>query len=231
MGRLLHFDLIFLLQVAGIGYACGWVWGKFLLFGVLFFRGRVILTGRPKKYNKISFEKKAAAYFKSISRTVTVTENKPTGRFDGYGHVIYEAVPILNDAGEPIRRLEYVIPPSIGGLCEFLGIHRSTWADYSDAQKHPEFSDTVAHVQGRIRAWNEEQLVTRRDVRGIIFNLQNNYGYSEKRELEVSGNGSGKFSLAYETPLDEKMRIIDELFKSASSDSHENTGSIEEKNE
>ena len=80
---------------------------------------------------------------------------------------------------------EYLVVPSVGGLCEFLGIHRSTWAEYCSQE---EFSDTTTRVQGRLRAWREEQLLTRKDVKGIIFDLENNYGYKEHRDVRITGS-------------------------------------------
>lgn len=132
---------------------------------------------RPRKYTPNTLKKAVNDYFDSISRLVPLTEKKNTGRKDGDGHVIYEEVPVLNRLGAQATVLEYLVPPTVGGLCEHLGIHRSTWADYCDAQQHPEFSDTTTHARGRMRAWLEEQLLTRKDVKGIVFDLQNNYGY------------------------------------------------------
>jgi len=95
-------------------------------------------------------------------------------------------VPVLNKLGEQIVRTSYLIPPTVGGLCEFLGVHRSTWADYCDRRLYPQFYDITAWARARLKYYREEQLLTRegKDVRGVIFDLQNNYGYSEKREVE-----------------------------------------------
>ena len=39
-----------------------------------------------------------------------------------------------------------------------------------------------------MEAYLEEQLLTReKNVQGLIFNLQNNYGWREKREVELGG--------------------------------------------
>lgn len=138
---------------------------------------------RPRKYTPNTLKKAVNGYFDSISRLVPLTEKRDTGRKDRDGHVIYEEVPVLNRLGVQATVLEYLVPPTVGGLCEHLGIHRSTWADYCDAQLHPEFSDTTTHARGRMRAWLEEQLLTRKDVKGIVFDLQNNYGYVEVRRV------------------------------------------------
>ena len=154
---------------------------------------------RPRKYTPNTLKKAVNGYFDSISRLVPLTEKKNTGRKDGDGHVIYEEVPVL-------------VPPTVGGLCEHLGIHRSTWADYCDAQLHPEFSDTTTHARGRMRAWLEEQLLTRKDVKGIVFDLQNNYGYHDKKEIELGGRAA-KAVTAASMPLEERQSVLEELMR------------------
>lgn len=142
--------------------------------------------GRDPKFTKEGLEAEVERYFMSISRIVPVTEEVPTGKRDEKGHMIFEQKPVINALGEPAQRLEYITPPTVGGLCAFLGIHRSTWSAWADVKK---YSDTVARAGGRMRAWNEEQLLLRsgRDVKGIIFNLENNYGYRERQDVSVSG--------------------------------------------
>ncbi len=164
---------------------------------------------RPRKYTAKSLQKAVNAYFLSISRRVPVTERVDSGRKDEMGHVVWEDVPVLNQLGEQIIREEYVIPPTVAGLCAWLGIHRSTWTDWCDTERFPEFADTTTRARGRLQGWNEEQLLTRegKNLKGVIFNLQNNYGYSEHQEvnlrtgsveeyirkLEESGEGGAEF--------------------------------------
>ena len=44
-------------------------------------------------------------------------EQVNTGQKDGWGHWIYEIQEVTNDAGEPVKILEFVVPPTVGGLC------------------------------------------------------------------------------------------------------------------
>lgn len=146
---------------------------------------------RPKKYNKKELDEAVERYFSSITRIVPATELKETGERDDKGHKIYERVPIKNSLGEEAKIEEYIVPPTVGGLCRYLGIHRSTWTEYCDPDKHKGFSDTTTYARGRIRAYLEQQLLVRKDVKGIIFDLKNNHGYSEERsraEKENAGN-------------------------------------------
>lgn len=161
--------------------------------------------GAPKKYDDPEkFDRAVERYFKSITRIVTVTENVATGQKDSQGHMIYESRPVINALGKEVTVTEYIVPPSVFDLCCFLKISESTWNNYCDPNKHPEFLGTITRTRGRMRAWNEQQLLTRpgKDLKGIIFNLENNYGYRERvdvsnesmesflqRQLEEGGGG------------------------------------------
>ena len=145
--------------------------------------------GRPRKYTAKRLREQVERYFDSISRVVPVLVPENTGNLDKFGHEIVKMVPAQNRLGEQIMHTEYLIPPSVGGLCEFLGIHRDTWAEYCDKTKHPEFSDTTTYAQGCIHAYLEQELLTRsgKDLKGVQFNLENNYGYKEQVAMEHSG--------------------------------------------
>ena len=147
--------------------------------------------GRPRKYTSRTLEKAVKKYFDSISRDIGMTEKVDTGQRDGSGHKIFKDEPVLNKRGEQVKITEYLVPPTVGGLCESLGIHRSTWAEYCDQDQHPEFSDTTTRARGRLREYLEQQLLIRsgRDVKGVIFSLQNNYGYADRKE---GGPDTGK---------------------------------------
>ena len=139
--------------------------------------------GAPKKYTPKALEKAVKKYFKSISRTVTATEPKPTGKLDKYGHMIYEDVTVFNDLEEPVTYTEYIVPPTVADLCAFLKIDRSTWNNYSN---DPEYFDTVTHARGRMYAYLERESLIRpgKNLKGIIFNIENNYNAEQKRESQ-----------------------------------------------
>ena len=163
--------------------------------------------GAPKKYTSArALQKAVEAYFDSITREKVLTEMAPTGQLDNYGHVVYESVPVKNRLGQPVTVTEYLLPPSVGDLAQALGIHRSTWYDYCDREKHPEFSDTTTWALGRIHAYLERESLTRegKNLKGVIFNLENNFGYRERMEvqegiesylhsLEDTGDGGQRF--------------------------------------
>ena len=60
-----------------------------------------------------------------------------------------------------------------------------------------------------MRAWNQMQLLTRegKDLKGIIFNLENNYGYSEKRQVELGERASRAVSAAGMT-MEERQELL-----------------------
>lgn len=145
--------------------------------------------GRPRKYTPERLKKAVERYFLSISRRVEVTERVDTGLRDGMGHVIYRQEPVENALGERVYQVEYFFPPSMRGLYEALGIDKSTWAVYADHEKHPELARITDGVYERMKAWNENELLTRagKDLKGIIFNLEKNYGYDRTGAAEGEG--------------------------------------------
>lgn len=145
-------------------------------------------AGAPRTYKSDKALREAVdRYFKSISRVTTVKEKIDSGRRDSQGHVIWEEREIINQLGEPVTRIEYAVPPTVQGLADSLGIHRSTWDNYCDKEKHPEFFDTTTRARGRLRAYLESELLTRngKDLKGVLFNLENNYGMRERKEVEL----------------------------------------------
>ncbi len=118
-----------------------------------------------------ALEAAVSGYFRSISRTVTAEER---------------GAPILNDGGEPIRYREYVVPPTVWGLCEALGISRTTWESFCDPQRHPEFRAAAALARDLMQDWSQRALLSRKDVRGLIYILQNYPEQPGDRETDDS---------------------------------------------
>ncbi len=168
---------------------------------------------RPKKFTAAKLRKEVERYFDSISRTITVKEKQDSGERDKDGHVVWEFVDIINDLGEPLRKREYIVPPTVGGLCDYLGIHRSTWNDYCNPELHPEFSDTTTRARGSMRAYLETELLTRKDVKGVIFDLQNNYGYTDRKEIEI-GSETKKLMAMQSMTTEAKEEILKQLISS-----------------
>ena len=155
-------------------------------------------AGRPKKYTRKKLREETERYFRSISRTIPAR--------DDTGGVI------RNDDGDEIMLLQYVVPPSIAGLCLQLGIDRSTWQNYADPALHPELADVAAEARARIEAYLEQELLTReKGLQGIIFNLQNNYGWRQKQEVELGEKTRSSMS-AGELRIADKLALLAELW-------------------
>ena len=126
------------------------------------------MTGKGR-YSPQKLLKAVDGYFLSISRTVTAQEQLDCGETDAAGKKVLSKKDICNDLGEPIRYREYVVPPTVWGLCEHLGLQRAEW----DALcARAEYRGAAALAERRFRAWNQEALLTRKDVRGIIYHLE-----------------------------------------------------------
>jgi hypothetical protein len=78
--------------------------------------------------------------------------------------------------------LESEKPPTIAGLAYYTGIDRQTIYNYSEKD---EFFDTLKEFRQFIMM-NYEELAIEKGNGGIVFLLKN-YGYTDKQEVEHSG--------------------------------------------
>ena len=168
--------------------------------------------GRPRKYTPKRLRDAVDAYIRRYTRTVTVQERVNTGTKDGWGHWVYELRDVTNDDGETVTVREFTVPPTVGGLCRHLGIHRSTWAAWCDREKYPELAEVVGYAQEVMRDYLETALLTRsgKDLKGVIFSLQNNYGYTERREVDFGPQASRALTAAA-VPMAEREALLREL--------------------
>ena len=167
---------------------------------------------RQKKYTAATLGKACERYFAAITRRVKVTEMVDSGKRDEKGHVVLIPVPVKNTLGEEVEVTEYIIPPSMHELYLFLGIDKSTWSRYmAESEDHARVGTAVFE---RMKAWNEHEMVTRegKNLKGILFNLTNNYGYSEKKEVEL-GERATKTVTAASIPLEERQAMLRELMQ------------------
>ena len=77
-------------------------------------------------------------------------------------------------------------PLTITGLALALGTNRQTLINY---QKNlgGEFDTIIKKAKLMVEGYAEQYLYTGRNVAGAIFNLKNNYGWIDKKEIEHSG--------------------------------------------
>ena len=152
-------------------------------------------AGRPRKYGSAKALGDAVmAYFDSISYTEVMMRGDE---------------PVLSDGGKPIKFRVYVRPPTVGGLCIYLGIDRSSWNNYCDRELHPEFEDITNYARTLMESYLEEQLVLReKSTQGIQFNLENNFGWKKKKEVELGAETRASMDKMSAMTLDEKMAAI-----------------------
>ena len=93
-------------------------------------------------------------------------------------------------------------PLTVLGMCVHIGICRDTLIEYG--KKSVEFSDTVKKAKGIIEAYAEECLFTNKNTAGIIFNLKNNFGWKDKREI---GLNSRNLNLDIDSDTDDPKEL------------------------
>lgn len=136
-------------------------------------------------------------YFRSISRTVTVTDAK--------------GQPICSDDGKTARRVEYLSPPSPADLCLYLGIDRATFESFRNGKRYPEHREVINWVDTKMEAYLEEELLTRHTgFQGIQYRLQNRVGGFDGGGEDKEGYGESA-SLS----LSEKLALIEEARNAA----------------
>lgn len=97
--------------------------------------------------------------------------------------------------------------PTVNGLCLFLGINRRTWENYCSDEK---FSSVTERARMRMEAYCEQILLTREkgSLQGVIFNLQHNYGWKDKKTVEL---GEETVDALGNLSLSEKMAMVASL--------------------
>lgn len=137
---------------------------------------------RPRRYTKKALREAVQGYFDSISREITIMEKVDNGKRDSYGHVIWDQEPVKNKLGDVAKATEYLVPPTLGGLCAFLKIDQSTWSRWCDKDAYPEYQDIITQTRERLLTWRQEQVLLRKDVKGLIWDLETNYGCGQKTD-------------------------------------------------
>ena len=81
-------------------------------------------------------------------------------------------------------------PYTITGLALALDLDRKSINNY---EKDSEFFPTIKKAKLRVENYLEKRLINDSSATGIIFNLKNNYGWSDKQQIEHSGNVNNPF--------------------------------------
>lgn len=143
--------------------------------------------GRRKVYaTPAALRRAVEKYFKNISRRVKLTEMVDSGERTNKGKPIMRERDVLDANGRVIWHTVYWRAPTVAGLCDALGISRVTWEHYA---RMDGYCEEVDWAKQKIEAWLEQELVSRdRGVDGIKFNLQNNFGWRERSDVQINGS-------------------------------------------
>lgn len=144
---------------------------------------------RKRSYRPKALYEAVERYLKSCRATLPV-------RLDG------EIV--TDENGNEMTRSVYLVPPRLTQLCLELGITRATWANYCN---DPAYNEATELARTSVESFLEGELAREKNVRGIIFNLQNNFGWKEKQEIEMAGETKVEVSTAAMS-IEDKLRAI-----------------------
>lgn len=147
--------------------------------------GRRMIYPTPAK-----FARAVTAYFDAISYELPYT------REDGS--------PICNLNGDPIILVKYITPPSLQELHLFLHIDSSTWDNYRAKEG---YNEVCAEAKLRVEAYLTEQVNTRDRPQGIMFNLENNFDWKNKKEVDL-GEGTRKAMQLASMTIEEKKNLL-----------------------
>lgn len=150
--------------------------------------------GRPKKYTAKAFEEACEAYFDSICyyekklRPVVQRDEEGFPVLDRFGHPLVKWEQVVTADGRPAFETVWIEPPSLSALCLFLGIDRATFCRYGtpnpDDPNSERFCNTVTRARGRVEAYLESRLEDKQASRGAMFNLEQNFGWRYRKEIE-----------------------------------------------
>ena len=150
--------------------------------------------GRHKKYETAAALGRAVArYFKSITYEKPViiyrediVEDPKTGQ-----DVVKKVPEFLTDKdGETVMETVWRKEPSIADLRLFIGVSKSTWAEYA---KDENKAVVIEDARDRMEARLTELLNTRNSTQGVKFNLEANYGWKSKMEIEHTGESVERY--------------------------------------
>lgn len=143
-------------------------------------------------YTAAELEDRCEEYFRRCRRTKIMTEQVPMleeqgdGEWkiatDERGRAIMIERQVQSDAGEVLSAEEYLVPPSITGLCLFLGISRETWRKYSQDKRK---SRVCEKAKMRVEVYLQQKLLEKDSARGAQFALEYNFGWKERREIST----------------------------------------------
>lgn len=166
------------------------------------------VVGAPRKYETpAKLQNAVNKYFASISRETTAKEKVPTGKTDKKGNPIYEEKEIINALGEPLTITEYIVKPTVAGLCTYLHIVKDTWCEYA---KRPEYAAICAAAKLEMERDRSERLGGGKGDHGIEFDLKHNFGWKDQITIEA-GEETRKVMAEAPATMEEKLKMLRDM--------------------
>ena len=110
--------------------------------------------------------------------------------------------PELNKYGEPI----YIDakPCTMTGLALALNITRQTLITYGKGEC---YFDSISQARELCQQYAEQRLYDRDGANGAKFSLANNYGWSERQQLDIGNKDGQPLQITTLTEIDLKIRL------------------------
>lgn len=182
---------------------------------------------RPKFESPRKFEKQVGKYFDSIRSVEPVLEKRLAYAKDERGQPLLDADGglitekdkeghdkrrwelVKTADGKPAKREVWLEPPTVTGLCAWLGISRETWREYAGKEG---YAEVVESARRRIETYLQTRMIEDgKSARGAIFSLQHNFGWKTRSEVSVDEPTRAAMVAAGPQTLEEKLAVLREL--------------------
>jgi hypothetical protein len=176
--------------------------------------------GRPRNYKTpAAFRKAVETYFDAITRERKLTEWVDGGERTNKGKPIMVERDVLGLDGQPVMVIDYITPPTMPALLLSIGVSKTTWHEY---RSRGGYAEVCEDAKLRIEAYLAEQAVLRDKPTGVLFTLENNYGWKSAKEVELGRET--RAALAMDMTMEEKMRLIREMAVAAGDTEDDESG-------
>lgn len=145
--------------------------------------------GRPLKFETVEALDLAIQNYFAQCDPHTEKRLVPTGQ-DEKGNMLFDARNVLTEPQ----------PYTVSGLARALNISRETLVQYKNSDK---FSDSILPAYERCHEYAEQQLYGK-SAGGASFSLKNNWGWTDRKEIDHTTKGERMPLLGGATPLPEE---------------------------
>lgn len=102
---------------------------------------------------------------------------------------IHHSSKIDDETGKPLT-YEIDRPYTIEGLCSYLGCNRLTLINYEKEEGYEEYFNTIKDAKNKIQQNKVERVLSGISPQSAtIFDLKNNHGYKDQKEIDHTTRG------------------------------------------